>query len=211
MSAAVDRPDWDRLRRMVYRRAAFRCEVCGATRDPATKVWLAAHERWDYDGERRVQTLTRLICLCTTCHEATHYGLATLRGREAVARRQLMAVNRWTQAETDQHVRSAFQMWELRSESEWSLDLHILTSAGVRLRQPPGASDRRRVAEAAVQNTHPQESQYDSTSQNGHATAALPPPAWYPDPAGHAHYRWWDCAAWTGHVHRRPRYSALRS
>ena len=26
------------------------------------------------------------------------------------------------------------------------------------------------------------------------------PPNWYPDPAGRHEYRYWDGAAWTGHV-----------
>ncbi|HXO54182.1 MAG TPA: hypothetical protein VN888_24880 [Mycobacterium sp.] len=38
---------WDRLRRMVYRRAKDRCEACGAGRDPDVGKWLEAHERWE--------------------------------------------------------------------------------------------------------------------------------------------------------------------
>jgi uncharacterized protein DUF2510 len=40
------------------------------------------------------------------------------------------------------------------------------------------------------------------TAQAAAATqpAALPPAAWYPDPWGQAHLRWWDGQTWTGHT-----------
>ncbi|AHG24354.1 hypothetical protein SEA_JAMIE19_32 [Mycobacterium phage Jamie19] len=31
------------------------------------------------------------------------------------------------------------------------------------------------------------------------ALAPLPPPGWYPDPAGHGGQRYWDGQRWTGH------------
>ena len=55
--------DWDRVRRMVYRRAGDRCEACGRARDPAAGVRMEAHERWYFDDARGVQMLRRLICL----------------------------------------------------------------------------------------------------------------------------------------------------
>ncbi len=38
--------DWERIRRMVTRRAGHSCEACGATEDRARRCWLEAHERW---------------------------------------------------------------------------------------------------------------------------------------------------------------------
>ncbi|MFJ3408313.1 DUF5710 domain-containing protein [Promicromonospora sp. NPDC090134] len=62
--SCVSPKDWDRLRRMITRRAGLRCEICGATQDKETRRWLEAHERWVYDGTTGVQRLVRLICLC---------------------------------------------------------------------------------------------------------------------------------------------------
>jgi hypothetical protein len=56
--------EWDRVRRMVYRRAGDRCEACGRTADRAAGIQIEAHERWAFDDARRVQVLRRLICLC---------------------------------------------------------------------------------------------------------------------------------------------------
>ena len=75
--------DWNWVRRMVYRRAADRCEACGRGRDPETGVRMEAHERWAFDDARGVQALRRLICLCNGCHGATHFGLANVQGRSA--------------------------------------------------------------------------------------------------------------------------------
>lgn len=63
----MNQHDWDWLRRMVYRRAYDKCEVCGAGRDPDVDMWLEAHERWEYDDVTRTQRLKRIICLCSFC------------------------------------------------------------------------------------------------------------------------------------------------
>ena len=34
--------------------------------------------------------------------------------------------------------------------------------------------------------------------------APMPPPDWYPDPAGSGGTRWWDGLVWTGHVQQQP-------
>ena len=47
--SCVDQRDWERLRRMITRRAGHRCEICGAGQDRAAGQWLEAHERWAYD------------------------------------------------------------------------------------------------------------------------------------------------------------------
>jgi len=133
--------DWDRVRRMVYGRAGRRCEACGRPADPSRRIWLEAHERWEYDTEPTepmwarlglpVQRLKRLVCLCTLCHEATHFGLASLRGRDDAAMRHLMEVNGWTRAQANEHISAAFDLFEERSRTEWLLDLRILLHAGV--------------------------------------------------------------------------------
>ncbi|GAA1040882.1 hypothetical protein GCM10009557_63310 [Virgisporangium ochraceum] len=144
--SCVDHRDWERLRRMITRRAGHRCEVCGAAGNPAAKRWLEAHERWTYDDRTRVQRLGRLICLCSACHTVTHFGLAQVRGREREAYAHLMAVTGMTEARAREHVEVAFEVWFRLSQLQWTLDLSILTDAGVTVRPPPDAADRDTVA-----------------------------------------------------------------
>ena len=129
--------DWNRLRKMVYRRADQQCEICGS------KVQMEAHERWAFDDSARTQRLIRLICLCRACHAATHFGFAQLQGRGEQARTHLMTVNSWTGNQTGEHIGAAFMLWRHRSQFAWELDLSILTAAGIALRQPPPAGPAR--------------------------------------------------------------------
>ncbi|WP_245679254.1 DUF5710 domain-containing protein [Actinomadura hibisca] len=138
----VDERDWERLRRMITGRAGRRCEVCGQGEDRDARRWLEAHERWDYDQRRQVQSLRRLVCLCTDCHTVTHMGHAQITGKSAQAVAHLRHVTGMSQAEAEEHIDVAFEVWSLRSQVPWTLDLSILTDAGVTLRPPPDAAER---------------------------------------------------------------------
>jgi hypothetical protein len=131
--SGVDPGDWDRLRRHVYRRAGHRCEACGATR-----CRLEAHERFTYDAQTGIQRLVRLVCLCDWCHTATHMGMAGVRGLRTEAIAHLMAVTGMGPGEAHEHIDEAFARWERRSAIRWHVDLSVIASAGIRLRQPPG-------------------------------------------------------------------------
>jgi hypothetical protein len=87
---------------MITNRAGERCEACGQTADPPTGRRLEAHERWIYDEPTGVQTLRRLICLCSQCHTFTHFGLAQIKGQADEALAHLRA----DFGMTDQQVRA---------------------------------------------------------------------------------------------------------
>ncbi|MFI8528556.1 DUF5710 domain-containing protein [Promicromonospora sukumoe] len=140
--SCVTPKDWERLRRMITRRAGMRCEICGATQDRATRRWLEAHERWVFDPVQGVQRLARLICLCTDCHTVTHFGFAQVRGLEAPAYVHLMAVTGMDYNQAQEHVQDAFELWAVRSERTWELDLSMLTDVGVTVQRPPSARER---------------------------------------------------------------------
>lgn len=128
--------DWDRIRRMVTRRAGYACEVCGATENRVERRWLEAHERWAYDSKRNVQSLRRLVCLCAECHRTTHYGLAEVRGTADEALQHLMAITGLDLPGAKSHIAVAIDLWRARSRRTWALDLGILTGEGVTIVQP---------------------------------------------------------------------------
>ncbi|WP_449279232.1 DUF5710 domain-containing protein [Leucobacter sp. GX0328] len=129
--SCVSKRDWNRIRRMMSDRAGHQCEICGSRRDKEAKRWLEAHERWDYDEEQAIQTLRRLILLCTDCHTATHFGHASLRGKEDIATFVLARVNNWSAQELMDHIDQAFIDWRRRSQLSWRLDISLLDDLGI--------------------------------------------------------------------------------
>jgi len=140
--SCVDQRDWERLRRMITTRAGQRCEVGHRSQDRDAHRWLEAHERWAYDDSNNVQALRRLICLCTDCHTATHFGLASINGKSAEASKHLCTVTGLTTNQVNQHIDAAFALWRRRSAITWELDLNILLNADITLATPPSAAER---------------------------------------------------------------------
>ncbi|MGV2917043.1 hypothetical protein [Streptomyces alfalfae] len=139
---------------MITRRAGMRCEACGATEDRKAQRWLEAHERWIYEDTTRTQHLKRLICLCTDCHTVTHYGYAQVRGLESKAFAHLTKVTKMDGMTARRHIDAAFALWRRRLAHTWTLNLSILTDAGVTVQRPPSADERRGVAAATLAAEH---------------------------------------------------------
>jgi hypothetical protein len=54
-----------------------------------------------------MRTGRRLICLCSRCHETTHFGLANITGRTSEAFEQPCVVTGMTREEAWRHVSEA--------------------------------------------------------------------------------------------------------
>ena len=114
---------WDRLRRTVYAKASYKCEICGAT-----DRRLHCHEMWTYDDKTRIQKLHGFICLCDLCHHVKHIGLAEIladRGEldfNALVR-HFTKVNQVAKNDFEAHRARAFEQWRERSTHKWKTDL----------------------------------------------------------------------------------------
>lgn len=128
LRSRLTRKDWDILRKRQYRKAGYLCEVCGA------KGRLECHEVWEYDDERHVQKLVRLVALCMACHQVKHIGrISAVEGVVGVTRclRHLMQVNGWDEKDTQIYIVSTFKRHAQRSKVPWTLDLSWLESVGI--------------------------------------------------------------------------------
>jgi len=174
--SCVRAKDWERLARMVYGRAGQRCEACGAEPDRLVGRRLEAHERWSYDDRTGVQALRRLICLCNDCRLSTHLGFANVTGRADQALAHLRAVTGMTDADVARHVQAAGDLWTARSRRVWTLDLTMLTDAGVTLARPGKAADRASAADRALrQATRPTSAPIPPPRRAADSVQAAPP------------------------------------
>lgn len=103
---------WDFFRKNCYRSAGHRCEIC------KTPGRMECHEVWSYK-KPPTQKLERLICLCHLCHSAQHYGLSEVRGMAAEVDSHILAINGWSKKQLDEHIRSAFSLWNERNKIQW--------------------------------------------------------------------------------------------
>lgn len=119
LRSELSKAEWDLVRKKTYRLAGYNCTSCGG-RGPTHPV--ECHERWDFCESTSVQKLICVTALCPACHEATHYGLASVRGRERYAREQLLKVNKWAVHQLDEHIDDAMNIYQRRSRINWTLD-----------------------------------------------------------------------------------------
>jgi hypothetical protein len=118
---------WNRLRKACYARAGHVCEVCHGigSRHP-----VECHEIWVYDDVKHIQKLMGLIALCPACHLVKHYGRACAIGHEDDARKHLEKTNGWSAVQAETYISEMRELWERRSEFDWTQNLTWLVKNG---------------------------------------------------------------------------------
>jgi uncharacterized membrane protein (GlpM family) len=125
---AVSAAEWDKIKKATYKKANYKCEICGGR---GFKHPVEAHEIWHYDDEKHIQTLTGLIALCPTCHLSKHIGFAQIKGKEKEVIKQLMKVNQWNVEQTNLYLEAIWEIWYFRSRFQWQLNLEYLDKLGI--------------------------------------------------------------------------------
>lgn len=126
LRSELTKGQWDRLRKACYKRAGYRCEVCGGV---GPKHPVECHEIWDFDDERQIQRLDGLIALCPSCHQVKHIGFAFKRGKGDQVLAHLAKVNGWSLDQAAEYAAYAFLQWKVRSSLKYTLDLDWLEGA----------------------------------------------------------------------------------
>lgn len=124
LRSELSQEEWDKLRKATYKKTGYKCDVCDK------KEELHAHEIWDYNDSKKVQTLKGLIALCPDCHSCKHIGLAQVNGNYDHARSHLAKVNGWSIDDAEEYIQAQFEIWSMISEFEWKLDLSWLEKVG---------------------------------------------------------------------------------
>ena len=88
LSKTLPKKDWDTIRHNVYKKAGYKCEICGyVTTD------LDAHEVWDFNLKTKTQTLKDIVALCSRCHGVKHFRNSDRLGYGGSAKRHFLKVN----------------------------------------------------------------------------------------------------------------------
>jgi len=119
----IKKSQWDKIRKSVYQKAGFICEICGGkgTRHP-----VECHEVWKYDPVTMIQKLGFFQSLCPLCHEVKHIGLAGIRGNGERAFNRFRDINKLDDKTAIQIKNAVFKEWKIRSLNEWKLDIEYL-------------------------------------------------------------------------------------
>jgi hypothetical protein len=110
--------EWDKIRKAVYQRANYKCEICG---EQGNKHPVEAHEEWIYH-ENGIQELAQIRALCPNCHLCKHVGFAIQNNQKARVLSHLCKVNGLTLEQANEQIRQAFVIWSKRSLRQWQLD-----------------------------------------------------------------------------------------
>ena len=120
---AVTGSQWDRIRKIVYIKANFLCEICG---EVGTQHKVECHEVWSYDDKSNTQKLTSLQSICPLCHEVKHIGRASLFGKHERAFNRFVKINSLREDDAVEIEHAVFKQWKLRSKRSWKLDVSYI-------------------------------------------------------------------------------------
>jgi len=118
----VSKSDWDTIKSMTFKRADYKCEICGGK---GPKWPVECHEVWQYDDVKREQTLLRTIALCPDCHACKHIGFQMTRMPKRVPRllNHFCRVNGISNKEAEDYIVNCFEEHHRRSQQQWNVDV----------------------------------------------------------------------------------------
>ena len=139
LRSALTKRQWDQHRKAQYKRANYRCEICGERgTEQGYNYPVECHEVWQYDDVNHIQILVRLIALCPCCHRVKHAGRTITVDRKAgriEVEDRLMKINGWSRNKAANHIKDALQLWEDRSHYGWQLNLDAIRSSPLPVEQ----------------------------------------------------------------------------
>lgn len=125
---------WDKIRKQVYQKANFLCEICGGK---GTKHPVECHEVWVYEDITLTQRLSHFQALCPLCHEVKHLGFAGIRGNRERVFNRFKVINGLDENIAVEIKNAVFNQWRIRSQQKWDLNIDHLkdgTSSQKKLR-----------------------------------------------------------------------------
>ena len=132
-SKTLSKKDWDKLREFALKRANGRCEICGYKTDA-----LDVHEEWEFNIEKKTQTLKQIIAICSKCHGVKHFKNSVRLGYGEEAQKHFMKVNNCSEMEFASHLNKALLEYNERNfVYRWKIlaDLEKFDGSGIEVTQ----------------------------------------------------------------------------
>lgn len=124
VQSIVTKSEWDSIRKKVYKKANYKCEICGG-KGKAHPV--ECHEIFEFDDQKLLQILIKMIALCPACHMVKHIGLAEVQGNFKKAIKHFIKINNVSKVEADLYIQDCFKTWAQRSKKKWKIDVSLLS------------------------------------------------------------------------------------
>ena len=129
LAQELPRPEWDKLRRLIYRKYNWTCQICGAK-----YTQVHCHEVWEYDDNNKIQKLKDLECCCPDCHNVHHWGRAILMLHEGRftqdyinhLRQHFCKINKCSEQDMLEHIVEVGEKHQSRSKYQYKIDLSNL-------------------------------------------------------------------------------------
>ena len=130
----LPRGRWDRIRRHIYRRARYHCQICGR------EGRMFCHETWRFNEQAGRQYLIGFEGLCEACHKTKHYFFTGDSRARAALFQHLLTTNRVTRQQGIDHLMNVYRQQQRLNQREWIVDYgrynwHIPATATVEQRR----------------------------------------------------------------------------
>jgi len=135
LAKLLPRARWNRIRRAVYNRAGYRCQVCGK------EDRLHCHEVWQYNQQTGYQWLRGFQALCEDCHDTKHILFARDSRRRAKLLQHFVTVNRLASQQAEDYLKATHRLQQMLNQRDW-----IVNFGDYNWRMPPLKSVRQRRA-----------------------------------------------------------------
>ena len=108
-------------------------EICGYKTDA-----LDVHEEWEFNAEKKTQTLKQIIAICSKCHGVKHFKNSVRLGYGEEAQKHFMKVNNCSEMEFASHLNKALLEYNERNfVYRWKIlaDLEKFDGSGIEVTQ----------------------------------------------------------------------------
>lgn len=138
--------DFNRLKKSIYIRAGYRCEICGENGfEQGHQHPVECHEVFEFDETSGTQKMSGLMCVCPNCHSVKNIELTRAKSEEdfEAALNRLASINGWSKSQSMAYYQHSMHVWKERSKKSWILNLQLLDGIGLQFPSDNGAMLKR--------------------------------------------------------------------